>query len=175
MRAMMHKTQRAQTGYRELVSLALFFFVFLTSTFIFDEHVAQLFGPSLVSPLESLILGSSVIGFILRPYLCYRLPTRRHDVSTLIGTLAVAAIVVTIMARRTGRSSLGASSSSRRLAISAAPPIRSLRAAMPRRPICRAPSLSPTLRESFFSLSSTSSFQAICPTRLPSYSPRSPW
>lgn len=101
MRARMHKTQRAQTGYRELVSLALFFFVFLTSTFIFDEHVAQLFGPSLVSPLESLMLGSSVIGFILRPYLCYRLPTRRHDVSTLIGTLAVAAIVVTIMARRT--------------------------------------------------------------------------
>lgn len=101
MRARMHRTQRAQTGYRELVSLALFFFVFLTSTFIFDEHAALLFGPSLVSPLESLMLGSSVIGFILRPYLCYRLPTRRHDVSTLIGTLAVAAIVVTIMARRT--------------------------------------------------------------------------
>lgn len=101
MRAQMHKTQRTQTGYRELISLALFFFVFLTSTFIFDEHAALLFGPSLVSPLESLMLGSSVIGFILRPYLCYRLPTRRHDVSTLIGTLAVAAIVVTIMARRT--------------------------------------------------------------------------
>lgn len=101
MRARMHRTQRTQTGYRELVSLALFFFVFLTSTFIFDEHAALLFGPSLVSPLESLMLGSSVIGFILRPYLCYRLPTRRHDVSTLIGTLAVAAIVVTIMARRT--------------------------------------------------------------------------
>ena len=97
----MHKTQRTQTGYRELISLALFFFVFLTSTFIFDEHAALLFGPSLVSPLESLMLGSSVIGFILRPYLCYRLPTRRHDVSTLMGTLAVAAIVVTIMARRT--------------------------------------------------------------------------
>ena len=101
MRARRHRTQRTQTGYRELVSLALFFFVFLTSTFIFDEHAALLFGPSLVSPLESLMLGSSVIGFILRPYLCYRLPTRRHDVSTLIGTLAVAAIVVTIMARRT--------------------------------------------------------------------------
>lgn len=101
MRARMHRTQRTQTGYRELVSLALFFFVFLTSTFIFDEHTALLFGPSLVSPLESLMLGSSVIGFILRPYLCYRLPTGRHDVSTLIGTLAVAAIVVTIMARRT--------------------------------------------------------------------------
>lgn len=101
MRAQMHKTQRTQTGYRELISLALFFFVFLTSTFVFDEHAALLFGPSLVSPLESLMLGSSVIGFILRPYLCYRLPTRRHDVSTLIGTLAVAAIVVTIMARRT--------------------------------------------------------------------------
>ena len=52
MRARMHKTQRAQTGYRELVSLALFFFVFLTSTFIFDEHAAQLFGPPLVSPLD---------------------------------------------------------------------------------------------------------------------------
>lgn len=78
MRAQMHKTQRTQTGYRELVSLALFFFVFLTSSFIFDEHVAQLFGPSLVSPLESLVLGSSATGFILRPYLCYRLPTRRH-------------------------------------------------------------------------------------------------
>ena len=101
MRAQMHKTQRTQTGYRELISLALFFFVFLTSTFIFDEHAALLFGPSLVSPLESLMLGSSVIGFILRPYLCYRLPTKRHDVSTLIGTLAVAAIVVAIMARRT--------------------------------------------------------------------------
>lgn len=101
MQAQMHKTQRTQIGYREPISLALFFFVFLTSTFIFDEHAALLFGPSLVSPLESLMLGSSVIGFILRPYLCYRLPTRRHDVSTLIGTLAVAAIVVTIMARRT--------------------------------------------------------------------------
>ena len=76
MRAQMHKTQRTQTGYRELISLALFFFVFLTSTFLFDEHAALLFGPSLVSPLESLMLGSSVIGFILRPYLCYRLPTR---------------------------------------------------------------------------------------------------
>lgn len=74
----MHKTQRAQTGYRKLVSLALFFFVFLTSSFIFDEHAALLFGPSLVSPLESLTLGSSAIGFILRPYLCYRLPARRH-------------------------------------------------------------------------------------------------
>lgn len=78
MQAQMHKTQRTQTGYRELISLALFFFVFLTSSFIFDEHVAQLFGPSLVSPLESLVLGSSATGFILRPYLCYRLPTRRH-------------------------------------------------------------------------------------------------
>ena len=78
MRARTHKTQRAQTGYRKLVSLALFFFVFLTSSFIFDEHAALLFGPSLVSPLESLTLGSSAIGFILRPYLCYRLPARRH-------------------------------------------------------------------------------------------------
>lgn len=78
MRARMHKTQRAQTGYRKLVSLALFFFVFLTSSFIFDEHAALLFGPSLVSPLESLTLGSSAIGFILRPYLCYRLPARRR-------------------------------------------------------------------------------------------------
>lgn len=175
MRARIHKTQRAQTGYRELVSLALFFFVFLTSTFIFDEHAAQLFGPSLVSPLESLMLGSSVIGFILRPYLCYRLPTRRHDVSTLIGTLAVAAIVVTIMARRTWAFLAGGIALFATLGISAAPPIRSLRAAMPRRPIWRAPSLSPMLRESFFSLSSASSFQAICPTRLSSYSPRSPW
>lgn len=101
MRVRKRKTQWAQKGCRELLSLTLFFFVFLTSTFIFDEHVAQLFGPSLVSPLESLALGSSVIGFILRPYLCYRFPTRRHDVSTLTGTLAVAAIVVTIMAMRT--------------------------------------------------------------------------
>ena len=156
MRARMHRTQRTQTGYRELISLALFFFVFLTSTFIFDEHAALLFGPSLVSPLESLMLGSSVIGFILRPYLCYRLPTRRHDVSTLIGTLAVAAIVVTIMAETTWVFLAGASSSSLRSAISAAPPIRSLHAAMPRRPIWRAPSLSPMLWESFFSLSSIS-------------------
>lgn len=44
MRAQMHKTQQTQTGYRELISLALFFFVFLTSTFIFDEHAALLFG-----------------------------------------------------------------------------------------------------------------------------------
>ena len=101
MRGRMHKTQQEQTGYREPVSLALFFFVFLASTFFFDERAALFFGPSLVSPLESLMLGSSAIGFIFRPYLCYRFPTRRHDVSTLIGTLAVAALVVTIMARRT--------------------------------------------------------------------------
>lgn len=100
MRVRKHKTQWAQTGCRELVSLALFFFVFLTSTFIFDEHAAQFFGPSLVSPLESLMLGSSVTGFIFRPYLCYRFPTRRHDVSTVTGSLAVAAIVVAIMAKR---------------------------------------------------------------------------
>lgn len=101
MRVRKRKTQWAQTGCRELLSLALFFFVFLTSTFVFDEHAAQLFGPSLVSSLESLMLGSSVIGFIFRPYLCYRFPTRRHDVSILTGTLAVAAIVVSIMAKRT--------------------------------------------------------------------------
>lgn len=101
MRVRKRKTQWAQTGCRELLSLALFFFVFLTSTFVFDEHAAQLFEPSLVSSLESLMLGSSVIGFIFRPYLCYRFPTRRHDVSTLMGTLAVAAIVVSIMAKRT--------------------------------------------------------------------------
>lgn len=101
MRVREHKTQWAQTGCRELLSLALFFFVFLTSTFVFDEHAAQLFDPSLVSSLESLMLGSSVIGFIFRPYLCYRFPTRRHDVSTLMGTLAVAAIVVSITAKRT--------------------------------------------------------------------------
>lgn len=100
MRARMHKTQQEQTGYREPVSLALFFFVFLASTFFFDERAALFFGPSLVSPLESLMLGSSAIGFIFRPYLCYRFPTRRHDVSTLMGTLAVAAILATLMARR---------------------------------------------------------------------------
>lgn len=100
MRARMHKTQQEQTGYREPVSLALFFFVFLASTFFFDERAALFFNPSLVSPLESLMLGSSAIGFIFRPYLCYRFPTRRHDVSTLMGTLAVAAILATLMARR---------------------------------------------------------------------------
>lgn len=100
MRARMHKTQQEQTGYREPASLALFFFVFLASTFFFDERSALFFGPSLVSPLESLMLGSSAIGFIFRPYLCYRFPTRRHDVSTLMGTLAVAAILATLMARR---------------------------------------------------------------------------
>lgn len=90
----------ASDGRRELTCLALFFFVFLSGMYMFDERVGLFAGPAQVVAFEALVLGASVVGFVLRPVLLYR--TRRvfQIVPGIMSVLAAAALVVVLMAQR---------------------------------------------------------------------------
>lgn len=90
----------ASDGRGELTCLALFFFVFLSGMYMFDERVSLFAGPAWVVAFEALLLGASVVGFVLRPVLLYR--TRRvfQIVPGIMSVLAAAALVVVLMAQR---------------------------------------------------------------------------
>lgn len=95
-----HTPSWLYAGRSELCALACFFFVFLAGMYMFDARMETFFAASLVPAFESLILGASVIGFLVRPLLYYRHPKQRHNVSILIGTLTTAALILMLIAER---------------------------------------------------------------------------
>lgn len=95
-----HTPSWLYAGRSELCALVCFFFVFLAGMYMFDARMETFFAASLVPAFESLILGASVIGFLVRPLLYYRHPKQRHNVSILTGTLTTAALILMLIANR---------------------------------------------------------------------------
>ena len=88
-------------GIQEIICLALFFFTFLACEYLFDVRMAEFVSPNEVVIYESLVLGASVIGFLVRPVLYYRRPHAIDATSDVTGVLLVAAFLLLIMAVRT--------------------------------------------------------------------------
>lgn len=97
----------AREGRRELVTLALFFYVFLAGETVFSEKIALFVGPSSVMVLEAAVLGASVVGFLLRPLLLYRTRRMFQVVPGIISVLTAAAFVVVLMAQQLGVAVVG--------------------------------------------------------------------
>lgn len=76
MRGMGDTTAYLRRGIREIICLALFFFTFLACEYLFDVRMAEFVSPNEVVIYESIVVGASVIGFFVRPFLYYRLPRR---------------------------------------------------------------------------------------------------
>ena len=93
-------TAYLRRGIREIICLALFFFTFLACEYLFDTRMAELVSPNEVVIYESLVLGASVIGFLVRPVLYYRRPHAIDATSDVTGVLLVAAFLLLIMAVR---------------------------------------------------------------------------
>lgn len=74
MRGMGDTTAYLRRGIREIICLALFFFTFLACEYLFDVRMAEFVPSSEVVIYESIVVGASVIGFFVRPFLYYRLP-----------------------------------------------------------------------------------------------------
>lgn len=90
----------ARWGIREIICLALFYFTFLAGEYLFDVRVAEFVPPGEVVIYESLIVGSSVIGFFVRPLLYYRRPRAIDTTSDIAGVLLASALLLMIMAVR---------------------------------------------------------------------------
>ena len=88
-------------GHSGDICLALFFFTFLACEYLFDVRMAEFVSPNEVVIYESLVLGASVIGFLVRPVLYYRRPHAIDATSDVTGVLLVAAFLLLIMAVRT--------------------------------------------------------------------------
>ena len=101
MRGMGDTTAYLRRGIREIICLALFFFTFLACEYLFDTRMAELVSPNEVVIYESLVLGASVIGFLVRPVLYYRRPHVIDATSDITVVLLVAAFLLLIMAVRT--------------------------------------------------------------------------
>lgn len=97
----------ARDGRRELTCLALFFYVFLAGVQMFDDRVGLFVAPTQVTAFEALILGASVVGFLLRPLLLYRTRTAFQIVPGIMSVLAAAALVVVLMAQQLGVALVG--------------------------------------------------------------------
>lgn len=87
-------------GIREIICLALFFFTFLTCEYLFDVRIAEFVPSSEVVIYESIVVGASVIGFFVRPFLYYRRPQTIDATSDITGVLLVSALLLMIMAVR---------------------------------------------------------------------------
>ena len=91
-------------GAREVLSLAFFYFAAIAAERLFVSRVAIFVGADApaVLPLTAAIVLAAIVGFLLRPYLVYRFADDhgRRVTSDVMGTLAVAAPVVVIMARQ---------------------------------------------------------------------------
>lgn len=92
----------ARDGFREILTLAFFYFAAIAAERLFADRVAAFAGTEPVLPFVAAVLAASVVGFLLRPYLVYRFADdrARRSTSAVMGTLAVAAPVVVIMARQ---------------------------------------------------------------------------
>ena len=100
MRGMGDTTAYLRRGIREIICLALFFFTFLACEYIFDVRIAEFVPSSEVVIYESIVVGASVIGFFVRPFLYYRLPQTIDATSDITGVLLVSALLLMITAVR---------------------------------------------------------------------------
>lgn len=89
-------------GAREILALAFFFFAAIAAERLFVDRVAAFSSTGPVLPSVAAIVLASIAGFFLRPFLVYRFADdhNRRSVSAVMGTLAVAAPVVVIMAQQ---------------------------------------------------------------------------
>ena len=93
-------TAYLRRGIREIICLALFFFTFLACEYLFDVRIAEFVPSSEVVIYESIVVGASVIGFFVRPFLYYRRPQTIDATSDITGVLLVSALLLMIMAVR---------------------------------------------------------------------------
>lgn len=93
-------TAYLRRGIREIICLALFFFTFLACEYLFDVRIAEFVPSSEVVIYESIVVGASVIGFFVRPFLYYRHPQAIDATSDITGMLLVSALLLMIMAVR---------------------------------------------------------------------------
>lgn len=93
-------TAYLRRGIREIICLALFFFTFLACEYLFDVRIAEFVPSSEVVIYESIVVGASVIGFFVRPFLYYRLPQTIDATSDITGVLLVSALLLMITAVR---------------------------------------------------------------------------
>lgn len=98
MRGMGDTTAYLRRGIREIICLALFFFTFLACEYLFDVRIAEFVPSSEVVIYESIVVGASVIGFFVRPFLYYRRPQSIDATSDITGVLLVSALLLMIMA-----------------------------------------------------------------------------
>lgn len=100
MRGMGDTIAYLRRGIREIICLALFFFTFLACEYLFDVRMAEFVPSSEVVIYESIVVGASVIGFFVRPFLYYRLPQTIDATSDITGVLLVSALLLMITAVR---------------------------------------------------------------------------
>ena len=100
MRGIGDTTAYLRRGIREIICLALFFFTFLACEYLFDVRIAEFVPSSEVAIYESIVVGASVIGFFVRPFLYYRLPQTIDATSDITGVLLVSALLLMITAVR---------------------------------------------------------------------------
>lgn len=100
MRDLGDTTAYLRRGMREILCLALFFFTFLACEYFFDVRMAEFVPSSEVVIYESIVVGASVIGFFVRPFLYYRRPQTIDATSDITGVLLVSALLLMIMAVR---------------------------------------------------------------------------
>lgn len=100
MRDLGDTTVYLRRGMREILCLALFFFTFLACEYFFDARMAEFVPSSEVVIYESIVVGASVIGFFVRPFLYYRRPQTIDATSDITGVLLVSALLLMIMAVR---------------------------------------------------------------------------
>lgn len=100
MRDLGDTTAYLRRGMREILCLALFFFTFLACEYFFDARMAEFVPSSEVVIYESIVVGASVIGFFVRPFLYYRRPQTIDATSDITGVLLVSALLLMIMAVR---------------------------------------------------------------------------
>lgn len=98
MRDLGDTTAYLRRGIREILCLALFVFTFLAVEYLFDVRVAEFVPSNEVVIYESIVIGASVIGFFVRPFLYYRRPQSIDATSDITGVLLVSALLLMIMA-----------------------------------------------------------------------------
>lgn len=71
-----------------MVALALFNFIFLGTEYLFDNMMSFVTSPECVIAAQGYILGASVIGFVLYPWLSIKIPESVHAIAVFTGALA---------------------------------------------------------------------------------------
>lgn len=71
-----------------MVALALFNFIFLGTEYLFDNMMSLVTSPVNVVAAQGYILGASVIGFVLYPWLSLKIPENMHAIVVFTGALA---------------------------------------------------------------------------------------